>query len=131
MMDIASSAQQAIQNRTKAGTTGSATVDGVVAGQLCTGCGLCAGLSAGSMAMVVDAAGFSRPVAVVGDDGRAATIAPAVERAIAAACPGAILPPWDDGAAGGSKIGANGSENAAGSAGRAIIHPYWGPIRQN
>lgn len=65
----------------------SPTLRRVLAGQLCTGCGLCAGVSSGSVRMETVAPGFSRPrqvAAVPADD----------ERKIASACPGSVVAPW-------------------------------------
>ncbi|HEX5378160.1 MAG TPA: Coenzyme F420 hydrogenase/dehydrogenase, beta subunit C-terminal domain [Phenylobacterium sp.] len=76
----------------------SATVDRVVGGQLCTGCGLCASVSGG--AIVMDgASGFNRPVQV-GDVG------PDSERVIARTCPGVAVAPWPQ---------------------APHMNPYWGP----
>jgi coenzyme F420 hydrogenase subunit beta len=79
----------------------SATIARVLAGELCTGCGLCAGVSDGAITMGIDGTGFSRPMQ------RGAVTAQA-ERAITAACPGAIVSPWDRMTA-------------------AEVHPSWGP----
>jgi len=84
------------------GPTGSPTVNRVLAGELCTGCGLCAGVSGGALAMTTVAPGYSRPAG-------AAPVAPAAEATIAAACPGAVVAPWTEG---------------------AERHPYWGPYRR-
>jgi len=67
----------------------SPTVARVLAGELCSGCGLCAGVSGGALAMTTVAPGYSRPAPQ-------GPVAPATERAIAAACPGAIVAPWAD-----------------------------------
>src|SRR5688572_1332533 len=80
----------------------SPTVRRVLAGELCTGCGLCAGVSGGSIRMESTPPGYNRPV-VRGPVSREA------EQAIAGACPGAVVAPWD---------------------GAPEIHPYWGPLRQ-
>ena len=77
----------------------SATVARVVAGDLCAGCGLCAGLAPAAFAMETRAPGYSRPRQL-------APVDAAVERKIAAACPGAIVAPWQD---------------------APQRHPYWGP----
>lgn len=79
----------------------SPTVEKVVSGQLCSGCGLCAGVSGGGITMDIDAAGFARPVVLGAPDASA-------EARIAAACPGARIAPWD------------GSDSP--------VHPYWGPV---
>jgi coenzyme F420 hydrogenase subunit beta len=65
---------------------GSATVERVLRGQLCTGCGLCASVSGGSIVMD-DASGYNRP-RVEGP------VDAAAERLIAGACPGAAVAPW-------------------------------------
>ncbi len=76
----------------------SATVERVLRGQLCTGCGLCASVSGG--AIVMDAAsGYNRPVHKGPVDAEA-------ERRIAGACPGVAVSPW---------------------APAPNMHPYWGP----
>lgn len=80
----------------------SPTVRRVLAGELCAGCGLCAGVSGGSIRMESSPPGYNRPV-VQGPVSREA------ERVIADACPGAVVEPW---------------------AGAPEIHPYWGPLRQ-
>lgn len=79
----------------------SPTVERVLRGQLCTGCGLCASVSGGAIAMQMTPPGYSRPV-------QSAPIAVEAERVIAQACPGAVVAAW----------------------GRdANLHPYWGPWR--
>lgn len=77
--------------------TPSPTLSRVTRGQLCTGCGLCAGISGGAIAMEV-VNGYNRPV-------QRAPIDAGREAAIAAACPGAIVAPWPD---------------------APDRHPYWG-----
>ena len=66
----------------------SPTLKRVLAGQLCTGCGLCAGLSDGAIAMETVEPGYSRP-----EQSRA--ISAAAEQAIAEACPGAKVAGWE------------------------------------
>ena len=77
--------------------SGSKTVQTVLAGNLCSGCGLCAALTRSPM--VVEAPGFNRP-----------RIAGAVDRetdaVIAASCPGSVVAPWSPG---------------------PHSHEYWGP----
>ena len=64
---------------------GSPTVAKVLAGNLCSGCGLCAGLT--QTAMVVEQPGFNRP--------RISAPVPAeTEAAIAGSCPGVVVAPW-------------------------------------
>ena len=65
---------------------GSPTVERVVRGQLCTGCGLCAAVSGGAIAMD-NASGYNRPV-------QTGPVSDAAEAKIAGACPGAVLAPW-------------------------------------
>ena len=65
---------------------GSPTVERVVRGQLCTGCGLCAAVSGGAIAMD-KASGYNRPV-------QTGPVSDAAEAKIAGACPGAVLAPW-------------------------------------
>jgi coenzyme F420 hydrogenase subunit beta len=77
----------------------SPTVSRVVAGQLCSGCGLCASVSGGAIVMAAAAPGYQRPV-------QEGPISAAAEAAIAASCPGAVVEPWSDGPA---------------------VHPVWGP----
>jgi coenzyme F420 hydrogenase subunit beta len=80
----------------------SPTLKRVLRGELCTGCGLCAGVSDGAIAMQSTPPGYNRPQM------RGALTA-AAERTIAEACPGAVVAPWPPG---------------------PRTHPYWGPIRQ-
>lgn len=56
----------------------------VARGNLCAGCGLCAGVAPGKVAMRVEAPGFLRPA-------QTAPLDPAEEAAVAAACPGLAL----------------------------------------
>lgn len=67
--------------------TRSPTITRVLRGELCSGCGLCAGVAGGAIAMTSVAPGYSRPhqIAPVSDD---------AEARIAAACPGARVAPW-------------------------------------
>lgn len=73
----------------------------VLSGDNCTGCGLCAGISQGAITMTVEAPGYARPQ-------QAAALAPEIERRIAAACPGAVVAPWD-------------------AVPAPQVHEYWGP----
>lgn len=68
--------------------TQSPTLARVLAGQLCTGCGLCAGVSSGAVRMETAAPGFSRPRQV-------ASVSADDERKIASACPGSVVAPWE------------------------------------
>ena len=76
----------------------SQTVDRVLRGQLCTGCGLCASVSNGAIAMD-HKSGHNRPV-------QSAPVSEAVETLIANACPGAVVEPWPT---------------------ARVVSPYWGP----
>lgn len=62
-------------------TPSSAALALVAAGDLCAGCGLCAGLAPEAVAMAPDARGFLRPV-------QSAPLSPVQEAAIEASCPG-------------------------------------------
>ena len=79
----------------------SPTVERVLRGQLCTGCGLCASVSDGAITMQMTPPGYSRPV-------QSAPITSEAEQVIAGACPGAVVAAWDR---------------------DANMHPYWGPWR--
>jgi len=81
---------------------GSPTLKRVLRGELCTGCGLCAGVSDGAIAMQSTPPGYNRPQ-LRGE------LPAAAERMIAKACPGAVVAPWPKG---------------------RQSHPYWGPIQQ-
>lgn len=81
--------------------TRSPTVDRVLKGELCSGCGLCAGVSGGAIQIQAGPPGYNRPVMSGG-------LAPASERKIAAACVGAVVEPWSG----------------------ERIDPYWGPWRR-
>ena len=80
-------------------TAGSPTVDRVLKGQLCTGCGLCASVAGEAIQMEMVAPGYSRPR-------QQGAVSPQAEAVIAAACPGAIVATWDQ---------------------APNVHPYWGP----
>jgi coenzyme F420 hydrogenase subunit beta len=82
---------------------GSPTLARVVGGELCAGCGLCAGVSGGAVTMSLAAPGYARPEAI-------RAVSPEAEAVIAAACPGATVARWDDG----QFLG-------------LPTHPYWGP----
>ena len=69
----------------------------VARGDLCAGCGGCAGLAPGRIEMVMEGPGWLRPR-------QTATLDPAQEAAIAAACPGLVVEQERSG------------------------HPYWGPV---
>lgn len=80
----------------------SPTVERVLKGDLCSGCGLCAGISGGAIRMTSKAPGFARPTQV-------APITHEAEQTIAEACPGSHVAPWAPG---------------------PNRHPYWGPARE-
>jgi coenzyme F420 hydrogenase subunit beta len=79
--------------------TGSPTLERVLRDDLCSGCGLCAGISGGAIAMGVEAPGYNRPHVVK-------PVSEAVEAVIAECCPGSRVAPW--------------RRDVPGS-------PYWGP----
>lgn len=81
----------------------SPTVDRVVKGRLCTGCGLCASVAGGAIEMEMVAPGYSRPR-------QAGDVSAASEAIISAACPGAVVAEWDTAA--------------------PNVHPYWGAWRK-
>jgi len=81
--------------------TRSPTLDRVLRGELCSGCGLCAGVSDGAIRIEADPPGYNRPTLVGG-------LEPAAERKIASACAGAVVESWS-------------GEN---------VDPYWGPWRR-
>lgn len=65
----------------------SPTLERVVRGRLCSGCGLCASLGDGAVKMALKPPGFARPV-------QTAPLTAEAERSIAAACPGSVVAPW-------------------------------------
>ncbi len=67
----------------------SATLDRVERGELCSGCGLCAGISDGAVKMQVAGPGFNRPVAQ-------APLTPRIEALIDTCCPGSTVAPWPE-----------------------------------
>lgn len=66
----------------------SPTLRRVLAGELCSGCGLCAGVSGGAVALETVAPGYTRPRQV-------APVAPEAESKFAAACPGSVVAAWE------------------------------------
>lgn len=78
---------------------GSPTVTRVLAGELCSGCGLCAGVAPHAITMTTMPPGYSRPQ-------QNGEVSARAERAIARSCPGSVVSPWQ-----------GGDER----------HPYWGP----
>lgn len=81
----------------------SSILNRVVDGQLCTGCGLCAAVSDGAVAMQSSERGYTRPV-------QTAPLSEAAEAAVSSACPGAVVAPWPADPA-------------------ATLDPFWGPWR--
>lgn len=65
----------------------SPTVTRVLAADLCTGCGLCAGVSSGAIGMVTEACGFARPR-------QFRSVTADAEARIAGSCPGSVVAPW-------------------------------------
>lgn len=78
----------------------SPTLARVLKGELCSGCGLCAGVSDGAVALDTVPPGYTRPR-------QTAPLSAQAEARIALACPGSRVAPWAD----------------------ADAHPYWGPHR--
>jgi coenzyme F420 hydrogenase subunit beta len=66
---------------------GSPSLRRALAGDLCAGCGLCAGVSQGAVELVTVAPGYSRPLQI-------APLPAAAEAKIEAACPGLKVAPW-------------------------------------
>lgn len=79
----------------------------VLKGELCAGCGLCAGISPDAVRMSTLAPGYARPL-------QTAQLTDEQERVIQQACPGLVVAPWDSAEA----KGAQRSE-------------YWGPWRKS
>lgn len=69
----------------------------VLSGDLCSGCGLCSGLT--GSAMVAEAPGFNRPRI-------SGPVTPEIDRVIARSCPGLVVAPWPE---------------------APNIHDFWGP----
>ena len=80
----------------------SPTLARVVKGELCSGCGLCAGVAPEAVALGTVAPGYTRPI-------QNAPVSAESEGKIAAACPRSAVAPW---------------QNAP------VRHPYWGPAHQ-
>jgi coenzyme F420 hydrogenase subunit beta len=78
----------------------SPTLEKALRGKLCSGCGLCAGISGGAISMTIDAAGYARPMQHV-------ELVEAVEYSIAHACPAFQVSKWP-----------------------VSADSYWGPQRQ-
>lgn len=79
----------------------SPTLKRVLAGDLCSGCGLCAGVSGGAITMEESTRGFNRPV-------QYAPVSTDAERKIAEGCPGSAVAGWQQ---------------------KEDGDPYWGPYR--
>lgn len=69
--------------------SGSPTLERVLRGELCSGCGMCASIGGDAIEMRRVPPGYNRPHQI-------APIAAAAEMAIAASCPGAVASPWPD-----------------------------------
>lgn len=65
----------------------SPTLRRVAAGELCAGCGLCAGVSGGAIELETVEPGYTRPRQV-------APLSAEIEAKVAGSCPGAIVAPW-------------------------------------
>lgn len=83
-------------------TGSSPTVARVLTADLCSGCGLCAGVSSGAIVMRAQSPGFARPAQL-------RAITRGAEARIAGSCPGSVVSPWPK---------------------DQQRHPYWGPWRQ-
>ncbi|PZN94298.1 MAG: hypothetical protein DCF31_09820, partial [Alphaproteobacteria bacterium] len=68
--------------------TPSPSLERVARGQLCSGCGLCAGIAPGAIGMAMVAPGYLRPR-------QSATLTAAQEAGIAAACPALVVDETD------------------------------------
>lgn len=75
----------------------SPTLQRVLDGDLCAGCGLCAGVSDGAVILQTQEPGYTRPRQL-------RPLTATAEAKIAAACPGSVIAPWPQ-----------------------ECHPYWGP----
>jgi coenzyme F420 hydrogenase subunit beta len=80
----------------------SGTVARVLKADLCSGCGLCAGISGSAIVMGMAAPGYARPL-------QRQPVSPSIDAKIAASCPGQVVAPWPK---------------------EAERHPVWGPWRQ-
>lgn len=83
--------------------TTSPALNAVLRGKLCSGCGLCAGISEGAVALELTPPGFLRPR-------QTAPLTDRQEAVIAGSCPGLVVARWDDE--------------------RGEIDPAWGPHRR-
>lgn len=68
-------------------SSASPTLQRVLKGELCSGCGLCAGVAPDAITMGTSAPGYSRPVQL-------ASLSDRQEQLIAHSCPGAKIAPW-------------------------------------
>ncbi len=106
MQDAIPIAPIAPVDRTMTGSApSSVTLDRVLSAELCAGCGLCAGISDGAIAMTLTDDGFSRPVVQT-------EISDTLDNAIAQTCPGAVVAEWP---------------SPQPSHVSLTQHPYWGP----
>lgn len=80
----------------------SPTVDRVLKGELCSGCGLCAAVAPDAIRMEQAPPGYARPV-------QFGSVTADAEQTIAGACPGAVVAPWPS---------------------TPQTHPVWGPWRR-
>lgn len=80
----------------------SPTLKRVIGGQLCSGCGLCEGVSGGAVELTTVAPGFARPR-------QNAALSTEAEAKIAAACPGSRVAPWRE---------------------APILDKFWGPCEE-
>jgi coenzyme F420 hydrogenase subunit beta len=78
----------------------SPTLQKVLRGDLCSGCGLCAGIGKGAIAIEQSSTGYNRPT-------QSAPVSAEIEERIADACPGSRVAKWRD---------------------APMVDPYWGPI---
>ena len=79
----------------------------VMQGELCAGCGLCAGMAPDKIALRLTPEGFARPYPL------GPALAPEEESTVARACPGSEIAPWPD------------------SSAATNVHPMWGPIARS
>lgn len=88
----------------------SPTLAKVEKGELCSGCGLCAGVADGAIELQTVAPGYTRPRQL-------APITQEMEKKIATGCPGVMVAPW------------KGSEGDASRQFGPAISEYWGPYK--
>lgn len=90
----------------------SPTLARVLAGELCSGCGLCAGVSDGRVTLETVVPGYTRPA-------QRAPLDDVAEAKVAAACPGAKVAPW---------VGREARAFPWGNAPQ--VDAYWGPYHR-